>query len=144
MRLQELGKLARHFPKPLQFAPEEPSIVVTHMGQSLDQIAPNEREQRAAQIAGSYVNQINAIVDSLERASIVHLDLLMNGRNLLLDDTGRLALVDYDIAVIDDHPFSAEIERRYKEWHAGGRYARTRRQLIRSVERFIGMAAETA
>lgn len=140
MRLQTLSGAARHFPAPVAFAPDDPSITLSHVGWSLDSAEARALARRLRLPVQGYFEQIDSIVEGLERASVVHLDLLQNARNVLLAEDGRLSLVDFDIAVIDDQPFSAEIQRRHDEWNAGGRFARTRRQLVRSVERFLDAA----
>lgn len=140
-RLQEEGgEAAAHFPAVVEMDSRRHRIVLTHQGLSLDRVARTDRASVAAQIRDSFREQLAVIVNAMKRARVVHLDMRPTGHNITVDDDGRLSLIDFDTALIDDSPFSAEIARRHAEWLNGGRYGRTLNQLIHVVELFLRSA----
>lgn len=140
-RLQRTSRHGRqHFPALARFDESRPSLWMSHTGRSLDLIQGRARGRMAERLSRDFEDQLKRIVRRLERARIVHLDMHPTGRNITADRDGRLALIDFDLAAIDDTCFSAEIIRRHADWRANGRYDRTLRQLTTIVGNFIRSA----
>lgn len=144
IRLQEHGEGARHFPAPVALDPVGHRITMTRQGTSLDLLDPPQRAERAALIRGDHRDQLRLIVETLERARVVHLDMHPNGRNIAVCEAGTISLIDFDMATIDGHAFSGEIARRHADWSQNGGYERTLRQLTGIVSDFIASARPAA
>lgn len=133
---QERGdKNSSPFPKLLSASNEDLSITISDCGISLDALAIGEVP---AQIP-DHKAQVDYIVDCLLEAGVLHLDLRPDGKNLCVDEQGRLSLIDFDIVALDGtQPHSYQIKRRldmarrfpggYREW--------ARSRLLRTLGRF--------
>lgn len=123
----ELGCLTRlgqgaaraHFPRLLAIDLPGARFEVTDQGTTLR--ALTETGGRATIIDAEA--QIATIMAALETARVIHLDMHKDGRNLCVDPTGRLSLIDFDIAALDGVAFSGEIAQRLAAFHAEGGYA---------------------
>ena len=113
------GQGAAHFPRLLGLAMTTGRFELTDQG-------PTLRDRAVTETPVKIMNpeaQIDAILAALKAAHVVHLDMHRDGRNLCVDDDGRLSLIDFDIAALDDVPFSGEIAARLQQFHAAGGYA---------------------
>lgn len=113
------GAGAAQFPRLLSLDLGAARFEMTDQGDTLKDLKALG-QWRAIPDAGG---QIDSIVAALREARVVHLDMHPDGRNLCLDARGRLSLIDFDIAAVDDVPFSGEIAARLAMFHAEGGYA---------------------
>lgn len=136
-RLQaQPGAGAAHFPAPVAFDRDAHRITMTHQGSSLDRIPVTERAA-SGQLIGDYHDQVALMIETMKAARVVHLDLNVAGGNVALAACGRLSLIDFDVATIDDVAFSAKIAMHHAEWRSGGAWEQTRVKLTRIVEEFL-------
>lgn len=113
------GAAAAHFPRCLTLDKNAGQFELTDQGQTLKARAAAGILTPIPDVAA----QIATIITALQAAKLVHLDMHPDGRNLCLDDAGRLSLIDFDIAAYDETPFSGEITQRLRAFHARGGYA---------------------
>ena len=113
------GTAAEHFPRVLAIDMHAGRFELTDQGQTLKARAAAGCKTPIPKL----MMQVRTIVAALEKAGVVHLDMHPDGRNLCLDDAGRLSLIDFDIAACDDTPFSGEIAQRLRAFHDSGGYA---------------------
>lgn len=111
--------MAAHFPGVLQIDLADGRFELTDQGQTLKALAAARRPLRVRDPEA----QIDAIVTALAGARVVHLDMHADGRNLCLDATGRLSLIDFDIAAVDEVAMSGNISERLHAFHVEGGYA---------------------
>lgn len=122
-RLQNLdADFAAHFPAPVLLDPATPRLTMTDMGWSLDIVPAELRQGIATRVAPRIGEQTARIVAGLEAAGVVHLDAHASGRNLAVDATGHVSLIDFDIAAFDGSPISAAIAQRLDRWRGRGGY----------------------
>jgi len=93
-----------HFPQIISSNQNNLTITMSHCGESLLNVSkiPLKKVQVKA--------QITEIVETLKNAGICHLDILM--KNICYKN-GRLYLIDFDIAVLDDTPMTQKLYNRY-------------------------------
>ena len=60
--------------------------------------------------------QINCILNNLEKNNIKHLDMCLDGKNLCVSKTGVLSLIDFNIASIDDKYTTDKIKNRLQNY----------------------------
>lgn len=113
------GAAADHFPRLLTLDAQAGRFELTDQGQTLKTRAAAGIKPTIPDVAA----QIARIVVALQAARVIHLDMHPDGRNLCLDDAGRLSLIDFDIAACDETPFSGEITQRLRAFHDSGGYA---------------------
>lgn len=102
-------------------------LTMSHAGTSLPELtAPVP----VADIAG----QCRAITDTLRRAGVVHLDNSPGGKNVCVTAQGTLALIDFDIAVVDAQPFNPVLRDRYTDFVLGGGHAMFETRLRTAVQ----------
>ena len=137
-RLQDAtGAAAGHFPRLVAVDSDRCRLTLTEQGHSLDLIDPAFLRRVAARLAKDAGEQLARIVGAMEAARVVHLDPLRDGHNLTVDQDGLISLIDFDIATIDDMPFSAEISARHAQWRRAGGYQTTLRRLREVLDRRI-------
>ncbi|MDO5528156.1 MAG: hypothetical protein Q4F71_02025 [Paracoccus sp. (in: a-proteobacteria)] len=129
-----------HFPRVLTLDPATPSVTLTHQGPTLDQLGGAQRAQAAARLRADGAAQIDAIARAMEAANVVNLDIIDNGRHLAISDEGRLSLIDFDIAALDQTPISSFIAQRLKLWQQRGGYDGTRELLAAQIAAFCEAA----
>lgn len=109
----------------LASCPHVPSIVLCddatckltleHRGTSLDRL----RRERKPVVVSDVDDQIRTIARALDEAGVVHLDVF--SKNLCYDErTGRVSLIDFDMAVLDDAPMSETLRDLYERRKASG------------------------
>lgn len=90
-----------NFPKLISYNEKNMELQIEHCGTSLNKLSKIQIE--------NLDEQIENIVNVLEKNNIQHLDLHPSGKNLCYKD-GKIYLIDYDIAVIDDKPLNKHLE----------------------------------
>ena len=105
----------RHFPRLISLDSRALTVTTSHNGITLDKL---KRKVSVPNIE----TQILTIARTLEKVSIVHLDI-SRGKNITVDDKGTLCLIDFDIACLDGLPLSGKIQERYDAFLAKGGYA---------------------
>ena len=60
--------------------------------------------------------QINCILNNLEKNNIKHLDMCLDGKNLCVSKKGVLSLIDFNIASIDDKYTTDKIKNRLQNY----------------------------
>lgn len=113
------GQGAAHFPRLLGLDMRAGRFELTDQGETLLALGAAGKRPPIPEPEA----QIAAILSALEAARVVHLDMHADGRNLCVDAAGRLSVIDFDIAALDDVPFSGEIAARLAAFHAEGGYA---------------------
>lgn len=126
---ERAGDAAGHFPRIIAVDAQGCRLTMTDQGCSLDRLDPAFLRRIAPSLAQDGDAQLVRIVRAMEDAAVVHLDSLLEGVNLTVDEDGVLSLIDFDIATIDHEPFSAEIAARHADWQRSGGYAGTLREL---------------
>ena len=95
-----------NFPKLISYNTNKLELLIEHCGQSLDKLNKIKIDNLDEQILN--------IIDVLVNNKIVHLDLHQSGKNVCYKD-GKIYMIDFDIAVIDNKPMSniirAELDR---------------------------------
>lgn len=97
----------RHFPEIVDTNRDGKTIVTKDCGETIFDIRKTRKIKQ--DILPNFGLQVRCIIDNLERNNIKHLDI---HRNNLCIKNGVLALIDFDIAVIDDNPESEYLNRR--------------------------------
>ncbi|WP_144821943.1 hypothetical protein [Marinobacter piscensis] len=112
-RLWDIREISRlpHFPFPVLHGVSEQEFIVkmSYCGWSLDQLPIPRKPIKV----NNHIQQIENIVNMLIKAKIMHLDLRSDGKNLCIEPSGKLSLIDFDIVVINNEcPLSWQIARR--------------------------------
>jgi hypothetical protein len=95
----------RHFPELRGFSVDDLVVELSFDGVSLDTLT-------TPRIIPDADRQIDHIVAALEQAEICHLDIHESGKNLLVDQHGRLTLIDFNRAVIGNRPVNPLMAKR--------------------------------
>ena len=104
-----------HVPSIVRCDDETCKLTLEHRGTSLDRL----RRNRAFIAVPDVDAQIRTIARALDDAKIVHLDVLP--KNLCYDErTGRISLIDFDMAVLDDAPMTKTLRDLYETQKASG------------------------
>lgn len=130
IRLNEVERDSprRHFPVLLDIDPERQRFAMTRVGLPLTDLPAGP--QTVVHDLGA---QAACIVRRLERAGVVHLDLHRSGKNLAVDRTGTVSLIDFDVAALDGVAWSGWIRERLDRFQRWGGYERTQRRIIQLV-----------
>ena len=70
-------------------------ITMTHQGMDIQKM--RQKQQKVIIDNESIHNQIDCIMNILNKAQIVHLDLNDNGKNICINDDGHISIIDFDI-----------------------------------------------
>lgn len=105
----------RHFPKILQVNPEKNQLIMTYVGSSFRSLKSTNNNMHVT--VPGYKEQILCILENLKRSHVYHLDMHPNGKNLCFSsETGVLALIDFDIAVINRNPQTQILMKKLKSY----------------------------
>jgi len=91
-----------HFPILLGYDSKALTIRMSNRGRSI-------KDLREPILVEGLHRQVNNIHRILTEARVIHLDCTGNGKNLLINKSGILSLIDFDIAVANANPFSHKI-----------------------------------
>lgn len=137
LRLQSAADgLGAPFPTPVALDPAAPRLTMTHQGWSLDGVPRDRKADIAAKMRPEIARIAARIAAALERARVVHLDMHLSGRHLTVDASGRVSLIDFDIAALDGFAISATIARRLRQFHENGGYATKEKLIAEQLTRF--------
>ena len=90
-----------NFPKLIRFDDKKFTITIEHCGTSVDKLKSMKID--------NIDEQINNILNTLEKNKINHLDIHDSGKNICYKD-GVIYLIDFDIAVIDNKPLNKKLK----------------------------------
>lgn len=109
------------FPEVRYSSRETLEIEMSYCGQTLTSLAEKGVKLRVPE----WEAQVANIVRLLEKAGVMHFDIHPNGQNLCVNEFGQLALIDFDIAVLQGvEPFSFQIyQRKIKALEAAESYS---------------------
>ena len=91
------GRNKPHFPIMLnnKIGSNSGYITMTHQGMDIQKM--RQKQQKVIIDNESIHNQIDCIMNILNKAQIVHLDLNDNGKNICINDDGHISIIDFDI-----------------------------------------------
>jgi len=92
-----------NFPKLISFEKEKCILIIENCGVSLDKFAKPFKIENLE-------NQINNISKVLKENNIIHLDLILGN---ICYKNGKIFLIDFEIAVLDNKPLTPQINYRY-------------------------------
>ena len=105
----QCNKKRLHFPEILSLDEndEQYFIEMTHKGKSILSIRKKDvnKLKEVNKLNGNkleFNNQINCMLSNLRRSNVFHADMHSSGKNMTITDDGDLALIDFDIAYINN------------------------------------------
>lgn len=105
----------RHFPSIVSIS--NGSLKLSNCGVSLNNYKNLVKNKEIDPIRIKNVEeQINCILNNLEKNNIKHLDMCLDGKNLCVSKTGVLSLIDFNIASIDDKYTTDKIKARLQNY----------------------------
>lgn len=105
----------RHFPSIVSIS--NGSLKLSNCGVSLNNYRNFVKNKEIDPIRINNVEeQINCILNNLEKNNIKHLDMCLDGKNLCVSKTGVLSLIDFNIASIDDKYTTDKIKTRLQNY----------------------------
>lgn len=110
------GQCRPHFPQLIAMKPQDYAFEITHQGPTVLQLVQEGTRVEVPDMAG----QVARIVAQMRAASVIHLDMHPDGRNLSVAEDGHVSVIDFDIAACDEVAFSGMIERHLRRFHANG------------------------
>lgn len=96
----------KNFPKLINYDKKKMTLEIEHCGKpltQLDKIEINDLDK-----------QIKNIINVLKKNNIIHLDLHSSGKNICYKD-GKIYLIDFDIAIIDNKPLNRFLDSKNKD-----------------------------
>ena len=112
------GETRPHFPQIIAIKPQDHAFEITHQGPTVLQLVQEGTRLEVPDMAG----QVARIVAQMRAASVIHLDMHPDGRNLSVASDGHVSVIDFDIAACDEVAFSGMIERHLRRFHANDGY----------------------
>ena len=92
-------KKRNHFPKINNIKSEKNNkkiIYMSHLGESINKI--NSKKINQLKKKNNFKEQINCILQNLNKSNTYHNDMHLSGKNMTINDTGDLGLIDFNIA----------------------------------------------
>ena len=109
-------KKRSHFPKIIKVDLQNSEFELTDQGKSIDILIKKKKKMKIPDID----DQIDCILDNLNRNKIRHLDLHDSGKNVCVDKHGTISLIDFDVASIGSNYLSITLHERANKY---GTYA---------------------
>ena len=109
-------KKRSHFPKIVKSNLHKHEFELSDQGTSIDILITKNRKIDVPDID----EQLDCILDNLNRNKIRHLDLHDSGKNLCVDKYGTISLIDFDVASIGSNYLSTSLQIRASRY---GSYA---------------------
>src|SRR5205085_2010613 len=102
----------QHFPTILKSDPQKFKFELTDQGTSIDVLISEHRKVKIADLE----EQIDCIVSNLRRNRIRHLDIHDSGKNMCVDKSGNISLIDFDVATIGNQYLSDTLKERMERY----------------------------
>lgn len=127
-----------HFPKIISYDADKYMFTFSNCGYSLDKYELLVKTKKIKPIIiKNMKEQIDCIIHNLKKCKIKHLDMVLNGKNICINNKGIISLIDFDIASIDNNYKSEKIKNMANAYDKDGYYIKLKNELISIIYKII-------